>query len=89
MGVAARCDPLCVRACAARGAVRACSEPEAQVLRDLAAGFKPHAWVNVHSGMEALFTPWDHKGEVGVGRVVCDGLAQRRAEGTAGRLAHS
>ena len=30
------------------------------LLRDLATAFKPHAWVNVHSGMEALFLPYDH-----------------------------
>ena len=23
--------------------------------------FNPHVWVNVHSGMEALFMPFDHK----------------------------
>lgn len=22
--------------------------------------FKPHVWMNVHSGMEALFMPYDH-----------------------------
>ena len=34
------------------------------MLRGLAAGFKPHVWVNVHSGMEALFLPYDHRAEV-------------------------
>jgi hypothetical protein len=41
-----------------------CSEPEAGMLRALAAGWKPHVWVNVHSGMEALFMPYDHRAEV-------------------------
>ena len=34
------------------------------MLRALAAGWKPHVWVNVHSGMEALFMPYDHRAEV-------------------------
>ncbi|XP_031254636.1 metallocarboxypeptidase A-like protein TRV_02598 [Pistacia vera] len=37
------------------------SEPETQILRKLAISFDPHVWVNVHSGMEALFMPYDHK----------------------------
>ncbi|XP_008781267.1 carboxypeptidase A6 isoform X2 [Phoenix dactylifera] len=37
------------------------SEPEAQIMRKLAKSFEPHIWVNVHSGMEALFMPYDHK----------------------------
>ncbi|XP_064958981.1 metallocarboxypeptidase A-like protein MCYG_01475 isoform X1 [Musa acuminata AAA Group] len=41
------------------------SEPEAQIMRQLAKSFEPHIWVNVHSGMEvdyaALFMPYDHK----------------------------
>lgn len=37
------------------------SEPEAQMMRKLSRSFKPHLWVNVHSGMEALFMPYDHK----------------------------
>ncbi|CAM6103817.1 unnamed protein product [Calypogeia fissa] len=37
------------------------SEPETKILRNLAESFKPHVWVNVHSGMEALFMPYDHK----------------------------
>jgi hypothetical protein len=41
-----------------------CSEPEAEMLRALAASWKPHVWVNVHSGMEALFMPYDHRAEV-------------------------
>ncbi|KAM3309576.1 hypothetical protein ACQJBY_030691 [Aegilops geniculata] len=37
------------------------SEPEAQIMKELSKSFKPHIWVNVHSGMEALFMPYDHK----------------------------
>lgn len=37
------------------------SEPEAQIMRKLTQSFEPHIWVNVHSGMEALFMPYDHK----------------------------
>ncbi|KAK8461889.1 hypothetical protein SEVIR_1G108600v4 [Setaria viridis] len=37
------------------------SEPETQIMRELSRSFKPHVWVNVHSGMEALFMPYDHK----------------------------
>ncbi|KAJ8772735.1 hypothetical protein K2173_027912 [Erythroxylum novogranatense] len=37
------------------------SEPEAQIMRKLALSFEPHVWVNVHSGMEALFMPYDHR----------------------------
>ncbi|KAL2346183.1 hypothetical protein Fmac_000183 [Flemingia macrophylla] len=37
------------------------SEPESQIMRKLAISFEPHLWVNVHSGMEALFMPYDHK----------------------------
>ncbi|GLT75575.1 hypothetical protein SLA2020_472900 [Shorea laevis] len=37
------------------------SEPETQIMRKLAISFDPHIWVNVHSGMEALFMPYDHK----------------------------
>eukprot|EP00199_Chlamydomonas_sp_CCMP681_P000620 CAMPEP_0119105008 /NCGR_PEP_ID=MMETSP1180-20130426/3080_1 /TAXON_ID=3052 ORGANISM="Chlamydomonas cf sp, Strain CCMP681" /NCGR_SAMPLE_ID=MMETSP1180 /ASSEMBLY_ACC=CAM_ASM_000741 /LENGTH=496 /DNA_ID=CAMNT_0007089929 /DNA_START=150 /DNA_END=1637 /DNA_ORIENTATION=- len=40
------------------------SEPEVRIVLDIARTFKPHVWVNVHSGMEAMFTPWDHKAEV-------------------------
>ncbi|CAA6663272.1 unnamed protein product [Spirodela intermedia] len=37
------------------------SEPEAQIMQKLAESFSPHVWVNVHSGMEGLFMPYDHK----------------------------
>ena len=42
----------------------ACSEPEAAAVRDVAVAFRPHAWVNVHSGMEGLFMPYDHVAEI-------------------------
>lgn len=31
------------------------------MLHGLASQFRPHVWLNVHSGMEAMFTPYDHK----------------------------
>ncbi|KAF8410319.1 hypothetical protein HHK36_002846 [Tetracentron sinense] len=37
------------------------SEPETQIMRKLSKSFEPHIWVNVHSGMEALFMPYDHR----------------------------
>ncbi|XP_068646270.1 metallocarboxypeptidase A-like protein ARB_03789 [Aristolochia californica] len=37
------------------------SEPETQIMRKLSKSFSPHVWVNVHSGMEALFMPYDHR----------------------------
>ncbi|GIL82500.1 hypothetical protein Vretimale_11936, partial [Volvox reticuliferus] len=40
------------------------SEPETKVLRQLAAEFKPHVWLNIHSGMEAMLAPWDHVPEI-------------------------
>jgi len=40
------------------------SEPEVKIIHELTRGLQPHVWLNVHSGMEALFTPWDHKAEV-------------------------
>lgn len=43
------------------------SEPETQIMRKLALSFDPHIWVNVHSGMEALFMPYDHKNVTPVG----------------------
>ncbi|KAK9837663.1 hypothetical protein WJX74_002438 [Apatococcus lobatus] len=36
------------------------SEPETQILKEIAEEFVPHVWLNVHSGMEALFMPYDH-----------------------------
>ena len=42
------------------GGAQPFSEPEAVLLRDALLAFKPHAWVNVHSGMRALFMPFDH-----------------------------
>ncbi|XP_057861349.2 metallocarboxypeptidase A-like protein ARB_03789 isoform X2 [Cryptomeria japonica] len=37
------------------------SEPETKIMQKLVHSFKPHLWVNVHSGMEALFMPYDHR----------------------------
>lgn len=44
------------------------SEPEAAMLKAVAEEFRPHIWINVHSGMEALFVPYDHKSEIPKGR---------------------
>ncbi len=44
------------------------SEPEACLLRDAVAAWRPHAWVNVHSGMRALFMPFDHVADTPRGR---------------------
>ncbi|KAI8475262.1 MAG: hypothetical protein J3K34DRAFT_485836 [Monoraphidium minutum] len=40
------------------------SEPEVQIIMREAKAFQPHVWLNVHSGMYALFTPYDHKAQV-------------------------
>jgi Zinc carboxypeptidase len=40
------------------------SEPETILLKELAAHFQPHVWLNVHSGMEALFMPYDHQAAI-------------------------
>ncbi len=45
----------------------ACSEPETQLLKSLAEEFEPHVWLNVHSGMEALFMPYDHVATIPTG----------------------
>ena len=45
------------------------SEPEAAALLALATHFKPHVWMNVHSGMEALFMPYDHLATIPKGHV--------------------
>jgi len=37
------------------------SEPEAELMRRLCVRLRPHLWVNVHSGMEALCVPFDHR----------------------------
>ncbi len=33
-------------------------------MRHLAESLRPHVWLNVHSGMEALFMPYDHQARV-------------------------
>ncbi|XP_058090681.1 metallocarboxypeptidase A-like protein MCYG_01475 isoform X1 [Magnolia sinica] len=43
------------------------SEPETQIMRKISKSFNPHIWVNVHSGMEALFMPYDHRNTTPVG----------------------
>ncbi|KAG8494325.1 hypothetical protein CXB51_012129 [Gossypium anomalum] len=48
------------------------SEPETQIMRELAVSFNPHIWVNVHSGTDGLFMPYDHK------KSTPDGLPSQR-----------
>ncbi|EFN56559.1 hypothetical protein CHLNCDRAFT_144224 [Chlorella variabilis] len=36
------------------------SEPEAALMLGVARALRPHVWASVHSGMEALFMPYDH-----------------------------
>ncbi|KAL8150043.1 uncharacterized protein LOC141709075 [Apium graveolens] len=48
------------------------SEPEASLMRNLSASFEPHMWITMHSGMEALFMPYDHK------NTTPDGLPSQR-----------
>ena len=43
------------------------SEPEAQLLRDIAQQFRPDMFLNIHSGMEAMFVPWDHRLDIDYG----------------------
>ncbi|CAL8466007.1 g5543 [Coccomyxa elongata] len=45
------------------------SEPEAEALLELAKKFRPHVWMNAHSGMEALFMPYDHLPHIPSGEV--------------------
>jgi len=40
------------------------SEPEARLLRDLAAEYSPDVFITIHSGMEAMFVPYDHKNAI-------------------------
>lgn len=59
------------------------SEPETQIMRKLAISFEPHVWVNVHSGMEALFIPYDHK------NTTPDGLPGQRMISMLEKLNHA
>ena len=45
-----------------------CSEPETALILALAQTFEPHVWLNVHSGMEALFMPYDHRADIPPGK---------------------
>ena len=49
---------------------KAFSEPEVKILKKLAERFKPDVFINVHSGMEAMFVPFDHKNTIAYGRNV-------------------
>ena len=48
------------------------------MVRALAASFAPHAWVNVHSGMEALFMPYDHRTDIPTGESLVGSLLLER-----------
>ena len=56
-----------------------CSEPEAAALLALATQFKPHVWMNVHSGMEALFMPYDHLASIPKGKTAQATLEVQKA----------
>jgi hypothetical protein len=43
------------------------SEPESMLLRDIAEDFSPDMFINVHSGMEAMFVPYDHRLDIAYG----------------------
>ncbi len=43
------------------------SEPEAQLLKEITESFRPDMFLNIHSGMEAMFVPWDHRLDVDYG----------------------
>jgi hypothetical protein len=64
------------------------SEPEAMILRDLARSFKPDVFINVHSGMEAFFVPYDYRKEIAYGENVnatldvLNGMNQRFCDGS-------
>ncbi|XP_052202265.1 uncharacterized protein LOC127808010 [Diospyros lotus] len=58
------------------------SEPETQMMRKLCLSFEPHIWINVHSGMEALFMPYDHKNKTP------EGLPSRNMQLILERLNH-
>ena len=45
-------------------AVADCSEPETALLLALTNAFRQHVWLNMHSGMEALFMPYDHEAAI-------------------------
>jgi hypothetical protein len=40
---------------------KAFSEPEVRIMKRLVEQVQPDVFINVHSGMEALFVPYDHK----------------------------
>uniref|UniRef100_A0A7S3UAI7 Peptidase M14 domain-containing protein n=1 Tax=Picocystis salinarum TaxID=88271 RepID=A0A7S3UAI7_9CHLO len=40
------------------------SEPEVRITKDLVEEFRPHIWINFHSGMEGLFIPYNYKEKV-------------------------
>lgn len=46
---------------------KAFSEPEVKILKNISETFKPDVFINIHSGMEALFVPFDHRNTIAYG----------------------
>lgn len=44
--------------------LRPFSEPEAVAVREIVATYNPDVFINIHSGMEALFVPYDHRKDI-------------------------
>ncbi|GAX73946.1 hypothetical protein CEUSTIGMA_g1396.t1 [Chlamydomonas eustigma] len=53
------------------------SEPQSRYLRDAAGQWKPVAFINVHSGEWAVYTPWDSRESLGAGLLDLDPLVQK------------
>jgi hypothetical protein len=51
------------------------SEPQSRFLRDAASRWKPVAFINVHSGEWAVYTPWDSRESLGAGLIVSLGAS--------------
>lgn len=49
---------------------KAFSEPEVRVMKRLVEQVQPDVFINVHSGMEALFVPYDHKKSIPYGKSI-------------------
>ena len=56
------------------------SEPEVMCTKSLAQNRRPHVYVNVHSGMDGLLVPWDHKPFIVKGHERTDRLLGRVSE---------
>jgi len=49
---------------------KAFSEPEVRLMKRLVEQVEPDVFINVHSGMEALFVPYDHKKSIPHGKSI-------------------